>query len=209
MIHEQDVIKALEKGVSNKCVLDAEKRNIIEKDTGKLVIPISIYVLNLRKQYHCNFDVLCALPNLTVYQCRDCGTVVFDTINDETLTCPYCKLLENSSNNQKLQLKDIEIEYWTPDEIKKDKEKQHKIDEYKEIKMEQLRKEKRIRDRGLLDSEIWKTKIDFKKSSVEVSIECLDLFKTGLKGLHLNVSRMKLNQKKCWKIPLAPQLKEG
>lgn len=189
MINKYQVYKAFEMGESSgkKLMFQLDKENdiLLDPDTGETVCDVDTFVRVLRKEKHCDFEVIYSehVSLTTTYRCKQCGTVIFggdDERFDPNLKCPGC-------GGYKTQL-----EFWTGEEIQKDINKQHTIEQLIQAQKLQDEMYERIEQRnGLNDWEIWKKKYYGKKHFFEFSLECCNLFHSGLKGLNFHITHGK------------------
>lgn len=197
---------AEEKGEKIIFRLDKATDSLYDSDTDEYVCSIETYMDYLAKKLHCNFEVLYSEHGTltTIYRCKECGTVIFggdDERWDPNLKCPGCGGYETR------------LEYWTGEDIKNSPEKQKEIEgiiqAQKDMDAVYARREKR---NGLNDWEIWVKKFYGKMHLLTVSLECSNLFYSGLKGLNLHFSKYSKESKNDiaytsdWfkRIPLSP-----
>ena len=205
MITKYDIIHSLKKAKDDpemKFTLDDKHENIIEKETGKVLFSIDEGMEYFRKKFHCNFEVIYYEHGLLeiTYRCKECGTVIFaseDENYDPKLACPTCGGYKTH------------FEYWTKEQIDSDEKKQNTVKMFHEMMHEKEEAAKRREKRGLCDWEIWKKDIKFKNSKITLSLECLNLFHTKLKGLNLYITKWVKEDngyigKKFTRIPLSP-----
>ena len=135
----------------------------------------------LRKKFHCDFEVIYHEHGslTTIYRCSECGTVIFggdDERWDPNLCCPVCSDYKPS------------LKYWTGEEIANDPKKQEYVNDTIKAQDRMNAMYERIRQRGgLHDWELWKKNIKLKNYHFTLSLECLDYFSTGLKGLNFHI----------------------
>lgn len=187
MVTRYDCIKALEKNKNNDlwCYYDKDADCIRDSKTNEEVCSLDVFVEYMAKKMHCNFEVIYSehVSLTTIYRCKECGTVIFggdDERWDPNLKCPHCSDYKPHT------------EFWDIDDINKDPEKQRAIEEIIKDQEWLDERDRRVESRnGLNDWEIWKKKFYFKNKTVmyEVSLECSNLFETGLKGLNLHISK--------------------
>ena len=205
MFSKYDVIKAFKKqnpdAVGYK--LSDDEKDIVSLKTGAIVFSVDEYVDFLRKKYHCDFECIYHEHGslTTIYRCRECGTVIFggdDERYDPNLCCPDCGNYKTS------------LEFWTQTEIDADENKQKAINAYHEFMREMHEQNLRYQKRGLQDWEIWKKDFKTKSGRLEFSLECNNLFRTGLKGLRFEITKWKCDGDGFYKwekeyyIPLSP-----
>lgn len=187
MISKYDAIRYLEYEESKNdpndfLILSSDKESIIDKRNNNIVCTVDEFVNECRKKGHCDFEVVYSehVSLYTVLRCRECGTILFtyeDERYDPALACPTC-------GNYK-----TDFTYWTAEDIQNDVDKQNELAFIKKMEEHRIASEKRRTKRGLFDWEIWKHTFTFKKSDIQFSLECNDLFATGLKGLNLEISK--------------------
>ena len=206
MISNFDVIQYLEKHPSD-WVYRKETRDVFDTKLNRVACTIDELTQKLRVANHCDFESIyyCHATLEDVIRCRECGTVIFHTEDefgyDPLLRCPNCGGYHTS------------LTYWTPKDMEDDPNKKKIVDFYIEAQREQdeayARREKR---NGLYDWEIAKKKFKCKKFMIELDLECSNLFRTGLKGLNLEIRYLKRdNSNDSWftcvwhkRIPLSP-----
>lgn len=155
--------------------------NVIDKESNQVVGSLDTFVSLLRKKMHCDFDVIfyCHVSLVTIYQCKECGTVIFsrdDEEYDPNLRCPTCGEYKTH------------FEYWTAEDIANDEDKQNTIETYKQMQQDRIEADKRYVKRGnKYDWQIWHERIKLPKRAIILDLECDNLFKTKLKGLRLDV----------------------
>lgn len=155
--------------------------NVIDKESNQVVGSLGTFVSLLRKKMHCDFDVIfyCHVSLVTIYQCKECGTVIFsrdDEEYDPNLRCPTCGEYKTH------------FEYWTAEDIANDEDKQNTIETYKQMQQDRIEADKRYVKRGnKYDWQIWHGRIKLPKRAIILDLECDNLFKTKLKGLRLDV----------------------
>lgn len=181
MISKYEVINCLEeeakKGKSDY-IYDRETDMIKNKD-GNNICSLDELMPIIRRENHCDFKTIyyCHATLEDVYQCRQCGTVIFggdDERYDPDCRCPVCSNDKNACHNT----------WWSAEEIAADPEKQRTIDALKEEQRIMNEIEERRRKRGgKSDSEIWIKEYRGKKHYLQFNLECDDLFTTKLKGL--------------------------
>ena len=161
-----------------------ENDNIVHKETGEFLCTLGDFVDNMRKKLHCDFEAIysCHGTLEVILRCRECGTVIFasDDVDscDDNLCCPVCA-------NYNTHFK-----YYTGEEILVDKKKQEEISWYEEMTREQIEADKRWKKRhGKYDHEIFKCRIKLGSTkAIYYYLECDNLFKSGLKGLRLDLN---------------------
>ena len=205
MISKYDIIRALRKTNENSLYgLNDSESHIINLETGHIVCSVEEFTNDMRKKHHCDFEVIYdEHASLTViYRCRDCGAVIFggddEDRYDTNLECPVCGQYKTH------------LQYWTKEEIETDIEKQNTIQFYKNVMSEMNAQALRKKKRGLNDWEIWQKSFKTAKGKITFSLECLNLFHSGLKGLRLEVKTFKEEagwfiRKKEYYIPLSAQ----
>lgn len=208
MVTKYDVLKYLkstDSNVINKYFkLSEDEISIIDAETKNILCTVDDFVALIRKETHCDFDCIytedASLDNILC--CNECGTVIFsgnDERYDPNLKCPTCSDYKPN------------CKYWTAEEIKSDPNKQQIITMYKKMTDYRIAAEKRRKDRGgLNDWEIFKYNLKLKNSKFAISLECNDLFESGLKGLHLHIGKyIKCEDELCYigkwfkRIPLS------
>ena len=192
MVNQYDVIRWFKKQDANemKYKLDESEKNVINIETGKSICSVAEYTQFLRAKLHCDFEVVyCEHATLdTVYRCNECGTVIFggdDERYDPNLCCPTCGDYQTS------------LEFWTKEEIEADEKKQNTFKYFEFMTKERNAQYERKKKRGLNDWEIWKTYFKTKKGRIELSLECNNLFHSGLKGLHFEITKWKKEADGC------------
>lgn len=208
MINKHHVYTAFEMGekAEKKLMFQLDKENdlLLDSDTGEKVCDVDTFVRVLRKNNHCDFEVIYSehVSLQTVYRCNQCGTVIFggdDERFDPNLKCPDCGNYKTS------------LEFWTGEQIKKDPEKQKAIDCFIQAQKDMDECYERMERRhGLYDWEIWQKKYYGKKHFFEFSLECCNLFRSGLKGLNFRIThgikdadRVSYICKNFFRIPLS------
>jgi len=210
MVTKYNVINFFEKRKGDPTVphtIDEKHENIIYKDTGKVLATIDEYMAAMKKVLHCDFELIYdEHPScFSVIRCKECGTVIFERYDedyDPNLCCPTCGGYKTY------------FDFWTKEEIDSDEEKQKAIKNYEEMQRELDESYARRQKRGgLYDWEIWKKRIEFKKTLWNISLECDNLFysKPKLKGLKLIIKMSKRDPeyddmfvwKKSTRIPLS------
>lgn len=210
MISKYDIIKSFEKaakeGKKTELQLDEKKENIINVETGEELCTVETYTQFMREKLHCDFECVYYehVSLLDVIRCKQCGTVIFareDEDYDPNLRCPTCGDYKTH------------FDYWTKEEIERDVSKRAEIEALEKMQAdmeeEAIRRERR---KGKYDWEIWKKKWYGKKHSFNISLECCNLFDTGLKGLNLHIMKFSRKDKddmsytSDWfkRIPLSP-----
>lgn len=209
MVTKLDVIRAFKKaaedGKETELMLDEKAENICERETGKIICDLDFYVEYLRSKFHCNFEsIYYEHGTLTdVVRCKDCGTIIFTGDDydrfDPYLRCPNC-------GDYKTHL-----EYWTQEEIDSDESKQAEIEALKKMQADRIEMEaRRERRKGKNDWEIGKYEMRNEKRHIVFSLECEDLFRSGLKGLNLHISKFSRKDDMAYtsdwfkRIPLSP-----
>lgn len=161
---------------------DEKTDSLYNKDTGEKVCSLRTFYKVYQKQNGESFESIyydrVSLQN--VLRCTECGTVIFSTDHydgcDPYLKCPICAKYETH------------FEYWTKEEIEKDKEKQEAIKYYEDFTKYQEESYKRYKKRGnLYDWQLKKWKIKTKKKHVELELQCDNVTKSHFKGLKLQV----------------------
>ena len=186
MISNYDVIKAFKKANSDEVgyKLDDAEKNIVNIKTGEIVCTVDEYVCFMRKKLHCDFEVIYQehVSLEVVYRCKECGTIIFggdDERYDSNLSCPHCGEYKTS------------LKYWTQEEIDADISKKEQIETLKQMQKYSDEYNERVQRRKKLDSEIWKKTISTKNGQIKFSLECVNLFSCGLKGLEFKITSWK------------------
>lgn len=185
--------------------LSADEKYIVRKDSGEIVDTIEGFIDFVRKDLHCDFEVIYsdALNNVH-YRCRECGTVIFASDDcedyDDNLCCPTCGGYETH------------FKHWTQEEIEADPKKQETLDFYQEMMTDRELAYTREKKTGLAFNELWKKNFENERFSVHIALECNNVLKEGLKGLKLHISKYERETPEDfgfhWKwtkyIPLSP-----
>lgn len=186
-----DVTRSLQRYEHNsefKYRLSADKKTIVNKETGAAICSVEEFAVKLRKDEHCDFEVVyCEHVSLsTILRCKECGTVIFsrdDEDYDPNLKCPTC-------GNYKTH-----FPYYTKEQIDFDEEKRKEIKFYENMQKTMEEMAERRAKRGLSDWEICKKNFMIGQSRYEFSLECANLFSKyrkgimRLKGLNLYIQR--------------------
>jgi DNA-directed RNA polymerase subunit RPC12/RpoP len=183
MITKYQVRKHLEQYQTNPdFTFRVEGENIVDKKTNGVICSLDHYVDVLRTKAHCNFEVIYyeRVSLLTVYRCKDCGTVIFGGDDefryDPNLSCPTCGGYETR------------LQYWTADEIASDPLKQKDIESYEYFTKLDMEADERFKKRGgLYDWQVWKKKIYTKNHLYTFDLECDNICHSKLKGLKLKI----------------------
>jgi len=177
--------------------------NVIDKETNKTLCTVKYFLEMLRRKTHCNFETVyyCHATLEEVLRCKDCGTIIFASDDcweyEPNLCCPTCS---NYTTN---------FEYWTAEDIANSEEKQSLVKNLEKMAEEDRAESERYKKRGKYDYQIWKGSIKIsKKHALFFDLECDNLFKSGLKGLHLVIHTAEKDDisyvyKKVYKIPLS------
>lgn len=201
MVSQYDLIRYAKNKKDCWFRIDDEK-NVIDKETEKIICDLEILTQFFRETMHCDFECIhhCGGTLETALRCKECGTVIFsrdDESYDPNLCCPTCGGYKTH------------FEYWTKEEIESDIKKANTIKWLEDwTKEENEAYERRQRRKGKYDSEIWILAIRGKKHGIKFELKCDNLFKTGLKGLHLRINWMDRDDgwfvyRKWWEIPLS------
>lgn len=202
MISKYELKKLLEK--SDIYTVDSDTEEI--KYNNLTVCTLDQLIQKMREEEHCDFEsIYYEHATLTdIFRCRQCGTVIFggDDVQryDPDCRCPVCCHDDSVCHNN----------YWSGEDIAADPEKQKYIDALISMQEEMdLAEERRRHRNGLFDWEIWKKQIYGKKHFFEFSLECSNLFHTGLKGLNFKIMYGEKDidglyiYKKSFRIPLS------
>ena len=178
--------------------------SLFDVATGEPRGTIDQFAQVIRKQCHCDFEVLYddALNNVH-YRCRECGTVIFASDNeeccDDNLCCPTCGGYETH------------FKYWTKEEINNDQEKQNAMNFYQGLMEDRRKAYDRGKRTGLYFNELWKRTFENEDTRLTIILTCNDALKTGLKGLTLRIEKDKKDDDgwfaRKWSkhIPIAPR----
>lgn len=198
MINEYDVKRIAKEKPDCWYLVDDEK--VIFKENGRIFGTVEEFTLLLKKELHCDFDVIYSsdVELFTVFRCKECGTVIFareDEDYDHNLCCPTC-------GNYNTDFK-----YWSKDDILNDEGKQSAIKFYEErTKIEKESHERYVKRGNKYDWQICSFKFKMFNKVIKLELECDNLFKTRLKGLRLMVCvfNKKGNLSACEKYFIVP-----
>lgn len=147
------------------CWFEIREDGIFDKGNGNRISDnLNEFVQLLRKCEHSLFKCLhhdhACLD--TVYQCEECGTVIF-TGDDErynpNLRCPTCNHEEPSRGE----------EYWTKEDIEKDEKKQNTLKFYEDWSAYEKKSYKRKKKTGLYWNELWKKRKKLKDGNYKTT----------------------------------------
>lgn len=184
MVRSWEIARYIKRHEDNLKIRIDENDMIINKENDMVLCSLDEFTDRMRKNLHCDFECIysCHGTLQVVLRCRECGTVIFasDDVDycDDNLCCPVCANY------------DTHFKYYTGEEILSDEKKQEEIRWYEEMTKEQIEEDKRWKKRnGKCDWEIFKGRIKIgSDKAIYYCLECDNLFKSGLKGLRLDLN---------------------
>ena len=184
MICTYDALRYLEKHQhEDRCELklSEDKKHVISKATGEILVSLEEYTQFLREKHHCDFETIYfdKISLSHVFRCNACKTVIFaydDENYDPNLRCPTC------CNDPSV----CYFEYWTSEQISADPDKQKTIEGLEAYTARENRAYKRYKERGLWDHQRWRKIFKFKKHSLELTL--VDFSYDGDTGKHCRPS---------------------
>lgn len=153
------------------------------EDGKTITVSVDDFIKNLRKHNGESFKTIYydRVSLSHVIECTECHTVIFSYDNDrfdKDLKCPTCTDYKPY------------FEYWTKEEIETDDEKQNTIDTLNEMtRLDNEAYERMKRRHGKTDKQLIEKKFYGKRRCYLIYLNCDDVTKSHIKGLHLEIRK--------------------
>lgn len=186
MISKYEMVDYLEKNKDKfKFYYNKETDCLHNKEDDSIDMKMDVFMEAYKKKNGESFECLDDEHAFcwSLLRCTECGTVVFyyyDENYEPNFKCPTCTDYKTG------------YEYWTKEEIERDKDKQKCIQSHIDMaKWEEERYQREKRRNGKRDDQLLILHKKTKRYKYDIEFKCNDITKSYIKGLMIRITRWK------------------